>query len=150
MKNAYILLVEDDPNDVTLIKAALETAEVDNPLHVLTSAEEAIAYLAGEGEYQNRELHPVPRVIFLDLNLPGKSGHDVLEWMGKQHALKEVVRIVLTGSADPADLRKAYQLGANSYLRKPLTPQQLTEPGRNLKMFLLMSNRASSMAGASQ
>jgi CheY-like chemotaxis protein len=150
MKNAYILLVEDDPNDVTLIKAALETAEVDNPLHVLTSAEEAIAYLAGEGEYQNRELHPVPRVIFLDLNLPGKSGHDVLEWMGKQQALKEVVRIVLTGSADPADLRKAYQLGANSYLRKPLTPQQLTEPGRNLKMFLLMSNRASSMAGASQ
>ena len=150
MKNAYILLVEDDPNDVTLIKAALETAEVDNPLHVLTSAEEAIAYLAGEGEYQNRELHPIPRVIFLDLNLPGKSGHDVLEWMGKQQALKEVVRIVLTGSADPADLRKAYQLGANSYLRKPLTPQQLTEPGRNLKMFLLMSNRASSMAGASQ
>ena len=129
-----ILLVEDNPDDVILIECALEDAGMANPLHVVEDAEKAIAYLRGEGVYRDRDVYPLPRVLFLDLNLPGKSGHYVLEWMAGQESLNGIVRIVITGSDEPADLKKAYELGANSYFRKPLTIEQLTSPGRNLRM----------------
>jgi CheY-like chemotaxis protein len=131
-----ILLVEDNPDDVILIECALEDAGITNPIHVVGDADTAIAYLSGEGEYADREVYQLPRVIFLDLNLPGKSGHYVLEWMAGQESLSGIVRVVITGSDEPADLKKAYKLGANSYFRKPLTIEQLTGPGRNLRMVL--------------
>jgi len=131
-----ILLVEDNPDDVILIQCALEDAGIANPLHVVEDGEKAMAYLSGEGEYGDRDVYPLPRVIFLDLNLPGKSGHDVLEWMAGQESLDGIVRVVITGSDEPADLKRAYERGANSYFRKPLTIEQLTGPGRNLRMVL--------------
>jgi CheY-like chemotaxis protein len=137
MAAAVILLVEDNEDDVLLLKYALNEAGVRNPMHVVDTGEEAIAYLSGQGKYADRRAYPMPRVIFLDLKLPRKSGHDVLEWMGQQGSLREVVRVVLTGSDDPSDLRKSYELGANSYLTKPLTVEQLTHPGRNLRSLLL-------------
>jgi len=131
-----ILLVEDNEDDVILIKDALERAGVTNPVHVVGTASAAVNYLSGKGEFSDRKLYPVPKVVFLDLKLPGESGHNVLQWMAKQEKLKGIVRVVLTGSDDPSDLKKAYELGANSYFRKPLTAQQLTDPSRNLRMLL--------------
>src|SRR4051794_17195731 len=116
MDSNPILVVEDNADDVELIQIALENAGLRNLIHVVQDGNEAIAYLEGTGRFANRSDYPLPRVIFLDLNLPGKSGHEILTWMAERKALEEIVRVVLTGSDDPNDLRKAYELGANSYL----------------------------------
>jgi|SRR5436190_1718419 len=136
MTDATILVVEDDPADAGLIQATLKRAGIDNPVHVVADADLAMAYLDGTGEYSDRSRHPLPAVIFIDLKLPGKSGHDILAWMGQQEALRGIVRIVVTGSDNPADLKRAYELGTNAYMRKPLTVEQLTGPGKNLRAFL--------------
>jgi len=135
----YILLVEDNEDDMVLLKYALQEAGIRNPLHWVQTAESAMNYLAGQGEYADRIVFPVPRIIFVDLKLPGQSGHDLLKWINTRDELAGVVRIVLTGSNDPRDRRAAIQLGANSYLEKPLTPDQLTSPSRSLRMFFASS-----------
>lgn len=137
MEAMPILLVEDNEDDVILIQYALEEAGIGNPVHVVESGEEAIAYLSASGKYSDRHEFPLPRVVFLDLKLPGKSGHDVLKWMTQRESLNDVIRVVLTGSDDPLDLKKSYDLGANGYLTKPLTPEQLRHPSRNLRTVLL-------------
>jgi CheY-like chemotaxis protein len=136
MEHEAILLVEDNEDDVLLTKCALEDAGITNPVRDVSTADKAIAYLTGVGEYEDRNAYPMPSVIFIDLWLPGKSGHEFLAWMTRQRGLNNIVRVVLTGSDNPADLKKARQLGANAYLRKPLTIDQLTTPGRNLQNLL--------------
>jgi CheY-like chemotaxis protein len=131
-----ILLVEDNEDDVILTQCALEDAGITNPVHVVANADHAMDYLTGEGKYNDRSAYPVPCVIFIDLRLPGKSGHDLLAWMAKRTDLKEIVRVVLTRSDDPADIKMAREFGANAYVRKPLTVEQLTTPGRNLQTLL--------------
>ena len=120
-----ILLVEDSEDDVFLMKRTLNAAGVINPVYVVTDGEQAIEYLAGEGIYADRASHPLPAVVFLDLKLPLKSGHEVLAWIRAQSAFESLLVIVLTSSDEPSDLRRAYSLGASSYLVKPLTPTQL-------------------------
>jgi len=134
MESPLILIVEDDPKDAILIQATLKTAGLTNPVTVLETAEQAIAYLSGADPERNPLA--LPGVILIDLKLPGKSGHDLLAWMGTQEVLRHVVRVVLTGSDDPSDLKRSYELGANAYLQKPLTLDQLTAPGRNLRSLL--------------
>jgi CheY-like chemotaxis protein len=131
-----ILVVEDNEDDVILMKFALEEAGIHNPVHVIETADRAMHYLAGEREFVDRSTYPLPRVIFVDLLLPGKSGHDLLSWMKSREELSDVVRAVLTGSLDPADMGRAYELGANCYFQKPLTVEQLTAPARNIRMLL--------------
>jgi CheY-like chemotaxis protein len=121
-----ILLVEDSEDDVFLMKRALRGAGVSNRVLVVTDGEQATSYLAGEKEYGDRAMFPIPAVVFLDLKLPLRSGHEVLGWIRGRKDLESLVVVVLTSSDEPSDLRRAYSLGANSYLVKPLTPQQLT------------------------
>ena len=120
-----ILLVEDSEDDVFLMKRTLSAAGVVNPVHVVTDGEQAINYPAGEGIYRDRATYPVPVVMFLDLKLPLRSGHEVLAWIRAQSAFESLLVIVLTSSDEPSDLRRAYSLGASSYLVKPLTAKQL-------------------------
>lgn len=120
-----ILLVEDSDDDVFLMKRTLSAAGVLNPVHVVTDGEQAVDYLAGNGAFADRSTHPLPAVVFLDLKLPLLSGHEVLAWIRAQSALESLLVIVLTSSDEPSDLRRAYSLGASSYLTKPLTPKQL-------------------------
>jgi CheY-like chemotaxis protein len=124
--DGVILLVEDNEDDVFLMKRALKLAGVANPVQVVTDGEQATAYLGGAGVYSDRMAYPMPAVVFLDLKLPFRSGHEVLAWIRSQKALESLVVVVLTSSDEPSDLRRAYSLGANSYLVKPLTPKQLT------------------------
>jgi len=132
-----ILLVEDNEDDVILMKFALEEAGIRNPVHVVETADRAMAYLSGERQFGDRSTFPLPQVLFVDLLLPpGRSGHDLLRWMQPREELSDVVRAVLTGSLDPADMRRAYELGANCYFQKPLTVGQLTSPARNIRMLL--------------
>jgi CheY-like chemotaxis protein len=128
--------VEDNDDDVLLTKCALLDAGLSNPVHVVSTAEEAVAYLSGEGKYSDRNTFPIPKVMFVDLKLPGKSGHEVLKWIHGREELRHVLSVVLTGSDDPNDRKLAQDLGANCYLEKPVTTEQLTGPSRNLFMIL--------------
>jgi CheY-like chemotaxis protein len=135
-----ILLVEDDENDVFFMKRALADAGISNALHVASDGQQVIDYLSGAGEFSDRSKHPLPSLVFLDLKLPRKNGHDVLAWMRAQEALEGVIVLVLTTSAEERDIRQAYKLGANAFLVKPPTPAQLTELLKTVKAFWMEQN----------
>jgi len=139
-KHYSILLVEDDPNDIILIKRAFEKARITNPLQVVEDGEEAISYLAGKGPYGDREKYSLPMLILLDLKLPRKSGHEVLEWLCQQPILKRLTVVVLTSSQQSSDINRAYDLGANSYLVKPVTFDALVEMVKTLNLYWLLLN----------
>jgi CheY-like chemotaxis protein len=122
-----ILLVEDNDDDVFLMKHALTSSGVTNPVFVVESGQEAIDYLSGAGHYQDRSRYPLPVIVFLDLKLPMMSGHEVLAWVRSQRQLESLLVVVLTSSNEPSDVRRSYSLGANSYLMKPLTSRQLLD-----------------------
>ncbi|MBD2679480.1 MULTISPECIES: response regulator [Nostoc] len=121
-----ILLAEDDSNQVLLIRRALHKANLMQPLQVVSNGEAAISYLCGEGEYADRERYPLPILFLLDLKMPRKSGFEVLEWLKQQPELKRLPVIVLTTSKETTDVHKAYDLGVNSYLVKPVAFNDLT------------------------
>lgn len=127
MHRVPILLVEDDPNDVLFFKRALEKADIFNPLHVAQGGQDAIDYLAGAGEFADRTKFPPPGLVILDLNLPQRTGFDVLHWIRYHPELTKTLVAVLTSSNQHADRQEAYRLGAGSYLVKPTDPDQLVE-----------------------
>jgi CheY-like chemotaxis protein len=135
MREHTILLVEDDENDILLIQRAFHKADVVNPLVVVRDGEEAIAYLA------NLDGNPVPILILLDLKLPRKNGFEVLEWLRAQPGLKRLPVVVLTSSNQMPDIQRAYDLGANSYLVKPVTFEGLLEMAKVLKFYWLILNQ---------
>ena len=136
-----ILLVDDNEDDVFLMERALQAAQISNPVRILEDGREAINYLAGHGQYADREKFPLPAIVFLDLKLPFKSGHEVLQWIRSQPQLETLVVVVLTSSNEPSDLKRAYGLGANSYLVKPPTAAQLLELAKAFKWYWLEFNR---------
>lgn len=139
--NRAILLVEDNEDDVFLMKRALQGARVVNPLQVVEDGQQAVDYLAGAGQFADRQTHPLPAVVFLDLKLPYISGHDVLAWIRQQKEFESLVVIVLTSSNEASDLSRCYALGANSYLVKPPTPDQLEDLAKAFKWYWLEYNQ---------
>lgn len=133
-----ILLVEDDHNDVLLIKRAFQKVNIANPIIVVHDGEQAISYLAGREPYVDRAL---PMLVLLDLKLPRKSGHEVLEWLRQQPNLKRLPVVVLTASSESSDVNRAYDLGANSYLVKPVTFDALVEMVKTLNLYWLILNK---------
>ena len=131
-----VLLVDDSKNDLFLTRAAFARAEFKNPLQAVRNGDEAIAYLKGEGPYHDREKFPLPAVMLLDLNMPMKSGFEVLKWVGEQNGLKRLSIIVLSASTRPEDVEQAFELGANSFLVKPGTVIELTAMIRCLRDWL--------------
>jgi CheY-like chemotaxis protein len=136
-----LLLVEDNEDDVFLMKRALKGANVINPLFVAEDGQEALDYLAGASKFADRDSYPLPAVVFLDLKLPFISGHDVLRWIRRQKELDSLVVIVLTSSNEASDLSRCYALGANSYVVKPPTPEQLEELAKAFKWYWLEYNQ---------
>jgi CheY-like chemotaxis protein len=116
-KPIEILLAEDNPGDVKLTEKAFERGHVYNNLHVVSDGVEALAYLHGEGEYEDR---PRPDLILLDLNMPRKDGTDVLEDIKSDPDLRRIPVVVLTSSEAEEDIVKSYDLHANAYLTKPI------------------------------
>jgi DNA-binding response OmpR family regulator len=135
-----ILLVEDSEDDIFFMKRAMTTAGITNPLQVLEDGEQAISYLSGSGEYQDRERYPLPNLVLLDLKLPYKSGLDVLQWIREHSELETTIVIVLTSSKEDADVDRAYRIGANSYLVKPPSAEKLLELAKALKLYWLNFN----------
>jgi len=139
--NRALLLVEDNEDDVFLMKRALQGAHVVNPLQVVEDGQEALDYLRGNGKFADRDQYPLPAVVFLDLKLPFVSGHDVLAWIRQQKEFETLVVIVLTSSNEASDLSRCYSLGANSYLVKPPTPEQLEDLAKAFKWYWLEYNQ---------
>ena len=134
-----ILQVEDDPNDVFFLKRALKSAGVDNPVQVANDGREAIDYLKGAGRFADREQFPLPSLVFLDLKLPHVMGLEVLKWIRQESGLLLVV-VLLTASAEEADIASAYRLGANGFLVKPSEAGKLVEIAKAIKDFWLTFN----------
>lgn len=138
--NGTVLLVEDDENDRLLIQRAFDKGRIANPVQAVTNGEDAVAYLAGTGEYADRKQFPLPVMMLLDLKLPRKSGLEVLAWVRDQSGLKRLPVVVLTSSRETSDINRAYDLGANSYLVKPVGFESLFEMAQSLNMYWLMLN----------
>lgn len=135
-----ILLIEDDPNDVLLIKRAFRKVNNKYSINFVDNGEDAIAYLKGDNNYSDREQYPLPSLIILDLKLPRKSGHEVLEWLKKQQNLKYIPCVILTSSNRDEDIKKAFDLGANSYFIKPASFDTLQQIIKNLKNYWSLQN----------
>jgi CheY-like chemotaxis protein len=140
MKQIHILQVEDDDNDVFFLHHAFEQADVRNPVHRARDGQEAIDYLSGQGPYADRFQHPVPGLILLDLQIPRRSGIEVLEWMRKQPGVSCLPVIVYSGSAQQSDVDALYRLGANAYVVKPASMEEHIELARHIKGFWLRFN----------
>jgi len=134
-----ILQVEDDPNDVFLLQHAMKAAGVANPIQVATDGRQAIDYLEGAGKFVDREQFPLPCLVLLDLKLPYVMGLDVLKWIRQQPGVAPIV-ILLTASAEDADIATAYRLGANAFLTKPSKSSKLVEMAKAIKDFWLTHN----------
>ena len=128
-----LLLVEDNEDDVFLMKRALQSARILNPLIVVGSGQEAMDYLSGGGKFSDRATHPLPVMILLDLKLPSIFGHEVLAWIRQRKEFEALIVIVLTSSTQSRDLSRCYSLGANSYLIKPPTAEQLNALAKAFK-----------------
>jgi CheY-like chemotaxis protein len=144
MNSQTILLVEDNEDDAFFMQQALKDAEIVNPLQIVEDGQQAIDYLAGMGRFADRQKYPLPMVVFLDLKLPIKSGHQVLEWIRAQPEFEKLIVIVLTSSNEPVDLNRSYHLGANSFVVKPPTPAQLLDLAGAFKLWWLKHNRVAS------
>ena len=114
-----ILVVEDERNDVFFLEYAFQGAGITNPLQAVADGQEAIDYLAGQGAFSDRKQYPLPCLLLLDLNMPGKSGFDVLRWIRQQPNLKSLKVVVVSGSNQEADMATARSLGITDYIIKP-------------------------------
>lgn len=117
-RSRTILVVEDTEDDVFLLKRAFAKSGLNPQMQIVGDGEEAVKYLTGSGSYADRLQHPLPDLVLLDLKMPRMDGFDVLKWLRQQPQWKCLVVVALSTSNEPGDIRKAYELRANSYLSK--------------------------------
>ena len=142
MKEKVILLVEDNPNDITLTLHALKKNNIANEVVVAEDGVEALEYLFGEGDHAGRDTTHMPALVMLDLKLPRLDGLDVLKRLRADERTKLLPVVVLTSSSEQQDMIEAYSLGANSYIRKPVSFDQFGDSVRQLGLYWLVLNEA--------
>ncbi len=135
-----ILLVDDNPDDLELMQLAFRRAQVRNPVHMVQDGESAIDYLRGAGEYADRERHPLPYLVLLDVKLPGKNGIEVLQWI-RANLDHNVVVVMLSSSAQPRDVTLAAKSHCNSYLVKPDSLHELVKMVELIKAYWIERNQ---------
>jgi CheY-like chemotaxis protein len=122
-----ILIVEDNATDVMLIRRAFAKLNIANPVQIVGDGDRAVDYLSGKDAYGDRAQFPLPAFVLLDLKLPRRSGLEVLAWLRAQDGLRRLPVVMLTSSRQSQDVDRAYELGANSYLVKPVEFDDLQE-----------------------
>jgi CheY-like chemotaxis protein len=127
MGRSQILHVDDDPNDVLLVRQACRKAGLNCEWQALNDGDEAIAYFQGADKFADRDQYPLPNLVLLDLKMARLSGFDVLAWLRQDAKWHSLPVVVLTSSNQEADVQRAYSLGANSYLVKPVDFEKLVE-----------------------
>jgi two-component system, response regulator len=135
-----ILLVEDNDDDVELTRRAFARHNLANELAVVRDGQEALDYLFATGCYIDRDLTQLPNVVLLDLNLPKISGLDVLRQIRQSLVTKRLPVVILTTSKEESDVIGGYDLGANSYVRKPVDFEQFVEATGQLGLYWLVLN----------
>jgi len=138
--NKTILLIEDNPSDVLLTKRALKKAGIANSIVVADDGEVALDYLFGAGAYAGRDISELPILTLLDLNLPKVAGLDVLRRVRQDARTKRLPVIILTTSGEPRDVGASYDLGANSYVTKPVDFNQFAHAVEQLGLYWLLLN----------
>jgi CheY-like chemotaxis protein len=137
-----ILLADDSDDYVAIFRRAFRRAGFQNPIQVVGNGEEAIAYLKGEGKFSNRAEYPLPALLLLDLKMPRKNGFDVLAWLRQEVSLRSLVVVVLTTSDAVQDINRAYTLGANSFLTKPLGTAEFDQMLNAMHKYWMLFNRS--------
>src|SRR5579859_999399 len=122
-----LLLVEDNPDDVFIMRRALQKAALDLPLFLASDGREAVDYLQGNGQFADRSQYPLPSLVLLDLKLPYLSGFEVLKIIREHSGLTDLDVIILTSSGEERDQKRAQELGVRGYLIKPPKPDILRE-----------------------
>jgi CheY-like chemotaxis protein len=143
MGAAYILLVEDNPDDEELTLLSLRKHNLTNDIVIARDGVEALEYLFGEGQYATRDVSRMPTVVLLDLKLPRLDGLGVLKRLRDDVRTRHVPVVVLTSSSQDADIVTSYQLGANSYVRKPVEFGELTDTVGKVGLYWMTLNRSS-------
>jgi CheY-like chemotaxis protein len=140
LNNKTILLVEDNPSDINLTKRAFEKGHITNNLVVAEDGQEALDYIFGNGIYANRDISQLPTLILLDLKLPKVSGLEVLKRIRAAEIIKRLPVVILTSSKEDEDMAASYDLGVNSYIRKPIDFNQFVEAIKYLGLYWLVIN----------
>jgi CheY-like chemotaxis protein len=141
MDNKVILLVEDNPRDEALTLRALKKSNIVNEVVVARDGVEALDYLFGTGTYAGRDVTEMPQLILLDLKLPKVDGLQVLQKIRANEHTKRLAVVIFTSSSEEEDLIKSYDLGANSYVRKPVESEQFLDATRQLGLYWLVLNQ---------
>ena len=141
MHQPTVLLVEDNPDDVLLLAMALRGSAVGVRLQHVTDGRVAIAYLKGEGRYDNRQSHPLPGLVILDLHLPNSRGLSVLRWIRKQQWLRGLPVVIYSGTAHGAAIEDAMQNGADTYIIKGRDTRELVQLLQNANLAWTMDRR---------
>jgi CheY-like chemotaxis protein len=141
LEQSVVLLAEDESDDVLLTQIAFETARLANPLQVVRDGAEAIRYLSGEGEFADREKFPLPILLLLDLKMPRVHGFQVLEWLKTRPELNHMAVAIMTSSDHDPDMKRAYELGADSYLIKPPDANALLALVQRLHAYWMIVNQ---------
>jgi two-component system response regulator len=142
MSSNIILLVEDNEDDVELTVRAFARAKVANEIVVVRDGEEALEYLFATGRYRDRDAEQLPQVVLLDLKLPKIDGHEVLRRIRAHDATRRLPVVVLTSSSEECDIIGSYDLGANSFVRKPVDFGEFIDAARQLGLYWLVLNCA--------
>lgn len=149
MESKVILLVEDNPRDEALTLRALRKVNIANNIVVARDGVEALDYLFGTGAYADRDLSQMPQVILLDLKLPKVDGLEVLQKIRAEEHTKRLPVVIFTSSNEEQDLISSYNLGANSYIRKPVDFEQFLEASQHLGLYWLVLNQIAPVKGES-
>jgi two-component system, response regulator len=142
-QRADILLVEDNPHDVELTLHALKTANLANSIHVARDGVEALEFLFGAEPSTDQEIPEKPKLILLDLKLPRLDGHEVLKRIKNDPRTCGIPAVVLTSSSEERDVMQTYEMGANSYIIKPVDFEQFTDAIRDIGKYWLVINHQS-------
>jgi two-component system response regulator len=140
MESKKILLVEDNPDDEALTLRALKRNNIFNEVIVARDGAEALDYLFARGAHSGRDTRKQPEVILLDLKLPKVDGLEVLQQIRQDETLRRLAVVILTSSNEERDIIAGYDLGANSYIRKPVDFNQFMEAVRQLGLYWLALN----------
>jgi CheY-like chemotaxis protein len=133
-----VLLAEDNPNDAFLVCRAFQENNTPNPVHAVGNGEEAIQYLAGEGQYADRAAYPFPALFLLDLKMPVKDGLEVLRWLHEHPEIPRKLPVVVLSSTElPNETQIAYAMDIQACIVKPLSYPELREKLRILKEYWL-------------
>ncbi len=148
MSNRCVLLVEDNPQDELLTLRALRKAGLSNPVEVVRDGQQALDFLFGQGEFAERVDEVLPMVVLLDLKLPRLSGIEVLQRLRESDLTRLLPVVILTSSDESLDRLRCYQVGANSFVRKPVDCSEFAETIGRLGIYWVATNEPAGIGAA--